>query len=63
MLLHMMLEGFSQPSLPIDEPSNFPQVNKTIQVEDDDYVNKTKAEQTTDKFYQNIEKHSELIGL
>ena len=35
---------------------------KIIPIEDDDYVNKTNAEQTTDQYYKNIEKHSELIG-
>lgn len=55
-------EGFSQPTIPKAESSNFPLTDKTIQVEDDDYVNKSKAGQTTDKFYQNIEKHSEIIG-
>ena len=54
-------EGFNQPIMPRDEPSHYPLQNKTIQVEEDDYVNKTNSGQTTDQFYQNVENYSELI--
>tara|TARA_A100001015_G_scaffold214080_1_gene240250 strand:- start:1878 stop:3593 length:1716 start_codon:yes stop_codon:yes gene_type:complete len=55
-------EGFNQSTIPHDETRNILLPEKTIPIEDDDYVNKTNAEQTTDQYYKNIEQHSELIG-
>ena len=44
-------------------PQTYPTKTTTIKPQEDDYINKySQPNQTTDKFFENIEQHSELMG-
>lgn len=54
-------EEFKNREFPQEQPSAYPIHSENIDQDDDEYINKTNATQTTDKFYQNIENQSELF--
>ena len=54
-------EQFKNREFSQNQGSAYPIHNETIDKDDDEYINKTNATQTTDKFYQNIENNSELF--
>ena len=51
-----------QTKLNTDTPQSYPIKSDNVQLEDEDYVNKyRRPNQTTDKFFKNVEKYSEIM--